>query len=207
LTLDGPDSDFHLTPRVARLRVSEAVALQRKHLHLNGSHPHVEVRRALVKGRIQPPKSRHGRRDVPLDASVVRELRTHLASDESATADAAVFTSAVGGLLDADNLRSRVLKPVAQEIGAPWIGFHSLRHTCASLLFARGCNAVQVQRWLGHHSPSFTLDTYVHLLDERLTDPLVLTDELGGNEVATEATGPHGTGEAPQGADVGLVGA
>jgi hypothetical protein len=40
----------------------------------------------------------------------------------------------------------------------------------------RGCspgrNVVQVQRWLGHHSPSFTLDTYVHLLDSDLGDPL-----------------------------------
>ena len=25
---------------------------------------------------------------------------------------------------------------------------------------------MQVQKWLGHHKPSFTLDTYVHLLDE-----------------------------------------
>jgi hypothetical protein len=24
---------------------------------------------------------------------------------------------------------------------------------------SRGWNAVQVQRWLGHHKPSFTLDT------------------------------------------------
>jgi hypothetical protein len=31
---------------------------------------------------------------------------------------------------------------------------------------------VQVQRWLGHHSPSFTLDTYVHLLDADLGEPL-----------------------------------
>jgi len=31
---------------------------------------------------------------------------------------------------------------------------------------------VQVQRWLGHHSPSFTLDTYVHLLDNHLGEPL-----------------------------------
>jgi integrase len=31
-----------------------------------------------------------------------------------------------------------------------------------------GRNAVKIQRWLGHHSPSFTLDTYVHLLDDDL---------------------------------------
>jgi integrase len=37
---------------------------------------------------------------------------------------------------------------------------HPFRHTCASLLFAQGRNAVQVQRWLGHHSRAFTLATY-----------------------------------------------
>jgi hypothetical protein len=29
-----------------------------------------------------------------------------------------------------------------------------------------------LQRWLGHHSASFTLDTYVHLLDNDLGEPL-----------------------------------
>jgi integrase len=46
------------------------------------------------------------------------------------------------------------------------------------MLFERGANAKQVQRWLGHHSPSFTLDTYVHLLDERLPEPIALGPEL-----------------------------
>jgi integrase len=37
--------------------------------------------------------------------------------------------------------------------------FHTFRHTVASRLFAENRNVVQVQRWLGHHAPSFTLDT------------------------------------------------
>jgi integrase len=35
-------------------------------------------------------------------------------------------------------------------------------------------NAVQVQRWLGHHSAAFTLATYVHLLDGDLGGPLMI---------------------------------
>jgi integrase len=49
------------------LRISEAIALQWKHLQLDGSMPHVAVRRGIVRGRVEPPKSRHGRREVPLD--------------------------------------------------------------------------------------------------------------------------------------------
>jgi len=41
----------------------------------------------------------------------------------------------------------------------------------ACRLFAEGRNAVQVQRWLGHHWASFTLD-YVHQLDSDLGEPL-----------------------------------
>ena len=65
-----------------------------------------------------------------------------------------------------------------EEAGAPWAGFHTLRHTCASILFESGRNIRQVQRWLGHHSPSFTLDTYVHLLDEGIGEGLALDVEL-----------------------------
>ena len=54
----------------------------------------------------------------------------------------------------------------------PWAGFHTLRHTCATRLFADGRNAVQVQRWLGHSDPGFTLRTYVHLLNDDLGEPL-----------------------------------
>ena len=69
-----------------------------------------------------------------------------------------------------------VLAPTqaAGEADLSWVGFHTFRHTCASLLFAEGRNAVQVQRWLGHHSPAFTLSVYVHLLDEDLGGPLSL---------------------------------
>jgi len=60
---------------VTGLRVSEALALQWRHLHLDGSSPHVKVRRAIVKGRMGSPKSRHGRREVPLDHALVVALR------------------------------------------------------------------------------------------------------------------------------------
>ena len=75
---------------------------------------------------------------------------------------------------DSSNVTRRVLRPVAEEVGAPWAGFHTFRHTCASMLFERGANAKQVQRWLGHHSAAFTLDTYVHLLEDQLGEPLEL---------------------------------
>jgi hypothetical protein len=37
-----------------------------------------------------------------------------------------------------------------------------------------------VQRWLGHHSATFTLSTYVHLLDGDIGEPLDLAADSGG---------------------------
>jgi len=93
--------------------------------------------------------------------------------------------------LEHSNMLRRVLRPAAEEAGVPWAGFHTLRHTCASILFDRGANAVKVQRWLGHHSPAFTLDTYVHLLDDQLDEPLELSDELAkvGSTVGSRPAG------------------
>jgi hypothetical protein len=51
------------------LRISEAVALQWRHLELDGPVPHVKLRRALVKGSMGPLKSRYARREVPLSHS------------------------------------------------------------------------------------------------------------------------------------------
>jgi integrase len=59
-------------------------------------------------------------------------------------------------------------------------GNETFRHTCASLLFARGRNAVRVQRWLGHHPPAFTLSRYVHLLDGDVGEPLDLAAAPAG---------------------------
>ena len=59
------------------------------------------------------------------------------------------------------------------------------------MLFRHGLNAKQVQVWLGHHSPAFTLATYVHLIPDDLPDPSFL-DTLtakSGNETANQNPG------------------
>lgn len=164
------------------LRVSEAIGLQRRHLHLDGSRPHVRVRRGVVKRRIEPPKTKYAKRSVPLPASLVFKLRTHLATLDDSP-NALVFPSRNGTPLDPDNIRKRNLKPLMQEVGAPWAAFHTLRHTFASIQLARGVNVLQLSRVLGHHSPAFTLSRYCHLLEGDEAPPLDLNDDLIANTV------------------------
>jgi integrase len=146
------------------LRISEAIALQRLHFQLDESPPELCVRRAMVKRRIEPPKTRHGRREVRLAASLARRAREHLASQEDQDPAALVFTNRDDRPIDPDTLRQRILKPLVQEAGAPWAGFHTFRHTFASLHLSEGTNLLQLSRALGHHSAAFTLTRYTHLL-------------------------------------------
>ena len=127
---------------------------------------------------------------MPLSVDLVSELRERRRDAEWGRDEDLVFPSEIGTPLNHSNMMRRTLRPVAEEVGAPWAGFHTFRHTCASMLFERGANAQQVQRWLGHHSPSFTLDTYVHLLDERLPEPVDLGAELLAASAQAERRSP-----------------
>ena len=184
------------------LRVSELLALQWRHLRLDGSEPGVRVRRAYVRGRVEPPKSKHGKRDVPLEPLLVSDLRAWRKATEWPAKEDLVFPSLRGTPLEAKNVLRRVLRPVAEKIGAPWAGFHTFRLTCASMLFERGANAVQVQRWLGHHSASFTLERYVHLLRRDLGEPLRLSDELGEVRTQVQTSAALGASEEVAVSDV-----
>jgi integrase len=165
------------------LRISELIALRWSDIDLG--HQRIHVRRRVRNGRVGPPKSRYGRRSVPVTPALTRDLWARRKAAEHAQDGDLLFPSATGGFLDRANLHRSVLKPAARAAGVEWAGFHTLRHTCGTLLFRHGLNAKQVQLWLGHHSPAFTLATYVHLLPDDLPIVDVLENVAGGNQVGT----------------------
>ncbi len=145
------------------VRIGEAVELRWSDVDLGAKR--LRVRRRFYRGTVAPPKSENGRRDVPLSTELARELWTR-----RGRADDLIFMSVRGQRVDRDWLWKNVLKPTAKKAGVEWAGFHTFRHTCASILFASGKNPKQVQMWLGHSDPGFTLRTYVHLIDDGLGD-------------------------------------
>jgi integrase len=171
---------------VTGLRISEALALRWTDLRLDGAAC-VKVRRAYVRGVYGPPKSKHGRRDVPVPFALTRALRERRSASEWPGDRDLVFPSLAGTPMDAGNLYHRTLKPAAEEAGAAWAGFHAFRHYCASALISEGRNILQVSRWLGHHSASFTLDTYAHLMDEGVGQPLEMPANPSTHEALTRA--------------------
>jgi integrase len=169
---------------VTGLRIGEAVGLTWESLDL-GDRPKVKVREQVYRGKRKPLKSKDGRRDIPLSGSMAAKLLAHR-RDSYVSPKAPVFATTTGTELDPHNIRRTILRPVALGLGyyeevvgkdgkprqRTTLGFHALRHTCASLLFAEGRNVKQVQAWLGHATPTITLETYVHLLDEGVGEPL-----------------------------------
>lgn len=175
------------------LRIGEAIEVRWSDIGAGS----LKVSRRFYRGRVAPPKSAYGRRTVRLSPGLARALWARRKATRGRDGDL-VFTAEGGTRIDQSNLMRRVLKPAAVEAGLgqwvktpkgrraeSWVGFHTFRHTCASMLFRAGWNVAQVQRFLGHHKPSFTLDVYVHLIDEDVPEPTFM-DEKVGHQWATQ---------------------
>ncbi|MEK6327503.1 MAG: site-specific integrase [Actinomycetota bacterium] len=168
------------------LRISEAIGLTWAHIDL-GEHPRVRVREQFYKGQRKQLKSGSGRRDIPLSEGMAARLLTHR-RDHYQGEDRPVFASRAGTELLPSNVWRRVLKPTRDSVGLSWVSFHTLRHTCASMLFEAGRNVKQVQEWLGHADPGFTLRTYVHLMDDGIGEADFLDGAVRVNTGSTART-------------------
>lgn len=108
------------------------------------------------------PKSRAGRRSVPLPPFVKELLTLHL-RDYPVGSDGLVFVARTGEALKRGTFRARVWKPSLRRAGLPEaLRFHDLRHSYATWLVSDGVPINDVAAVLGHEQTSTTLDRYVH---------------------------------------------
>jgi integrase len=159
------------------LRIGEAIELRWGRDLILEERPRIKLRWQFADGRVCEPKTRYGKRDIPLSPGLTRKL---LLAKPPNSDGQLVFASSFGTRLNRHNLYRDVLGPAVRSVGLPWVTLHTFRHTCASLLFAPpehgggGKNAKQIQEWLGHHSPAYTLREYVHLIDAGVGDATFL---------------------------------
>jgi integrase len=148
----------------AGLRLGEVFALQWQDLDFAARK--IRVVRAFSEGRLDTPKSGHGR-TVDMSQDLAQALRRHQLERKAETLRKGwqelppwVFCSAEGTPLDKHNLY-RIFRRILGRAGLPrHFTPHGLRHTFASLLLQRGESPVYVQRQLGHASINLTVDTY-----------------------------------------------
>ncbi|MCD6475336.1 MAG: tyrosine-type recombinase/integrase [Anaerolineaceae bacterium] len=70
-----------------------------------------------------------------------------------------------------------MVKIIKQE-NLPFITFHDLRHTTASLMINAGILIIEVSRLLGHSSINVTLDTYTHFIPSMHNEKANLIDDI-----------------------------
>jgi integrase len=140
-------------------RIGEFVALRWSDIDLGAGT--LTIRRRLYRGTVDTPKSAYGVRTLPLPQALVLELKRHRIASRYTDDDDPLFAGATGRPLQAPNVHRRVFKPAAVRAGVGWAGFHTLRHTCGTLLARKGLRAEEIQAWLGHHAASFTQDVYI----------------------------------------------
>lgn len=167
------------------MRQGELLALRWRDVDLDAHHLQVRGTLAWRTGQgfsIGQPKTKRSRRRIDLDAEAVAALRRHKArqAEERLAAGALwgseshwpdlVFTSEIGGPLDARNLAQRSFNRLLKRADLPIIRFHDLRHTAATLMLLQGINAKIVSERLGHSSVGITLDRYSHVLPSMQRD-------------------------------------
>jgi integrase len=124
--------------------------------------------------RTKDPKTRTGRRTIPLAAHTIEVLRAHRAKQTELWLqlglgrlgdDDLVFARDNGSVYKPDSLSVNWVRAM-RALGLPPVTFHSLRHTFASAAISAGVNVVTVSRHLGHGSPAITLSVYAHIFKQ-----------------------------------------
>jgi integrase len=85
-------------------------------------------------------------------------LRRLYASTEQR--DGLVFSTRSGQPHSDSNLLARFIKPAGKQAGVPWVSWHTLRRTHATLLSQSGTSPKDAQAQLGHAHIATTMDIY-----------------------------------------------
>ncbi|TML98483.1 MAG: hypothetical protein E6G10_22835 [Actinobacteria bacterium] len=93
------------------LRISEAIALRVMDADLDAAQPRIHVRRAIVNGQLTGPKSRHGRRTIP----VSHPLATRLPAVIVGRGDTELLLSAFRARRAAHRRRRKPTSPAALD--------------------------------------------------------------------------------------------
>src|SRR5690349_3373054 len=105
-------------------------------------------------------------RSIPLGRALTETLRNHHEKSSHQRPDDFVFCKRDGSPFDPDVLRKDVLYPSLDRLGIPRkkgaSGFHTFRHSAASIVNEQTGNLKLAQKFLGHSTIEMTADIYTH---------------------------------------------
>src|SRR5206468_2500549 len=73
---------------------------------------------------------------------------------------------------------ARNYRNIVDKSGLPYIRFHDLRHTHATLLLQQGVHPKVVSERLGHSTIGITMDTYTHVLPNMQKEAAQQSEQL-----------------------------
>ncbi|MFB4318372.1 tyrosine-type recombinase/integrase [Actinomadura sp. 21ATH] len=111
------------------------------------------------------PKSRAGRRVVPIPPEIISDLRAHLDEFAEKGPDGRVFVGPKGGPLRRSGFR-RTWNKVRKEVGLPDLHSHDLRHVGNTLAATTGASLRELMARMGHASTRAAL-IYQHASQNR----------------------------------------
>jgi len=154
---------------VTGLRASELFGLKWVDIDFNKNE--VSVTRSIVMQVVGSCKTEASQKSVPLDPVLARTLRTWRDHTKYRATGDWVFASPFSkGRRPywGQSIMSSQIRKVARGVGiTKKIGWHTFRHTCATLLRASGADIKVVQELLRHASCRVTLDTYTQAVTEQ----------------------------------------
>src|SRR6266511_331291 len=139
------------------------------------------LQRTRTKGLIiSTPKTKSSLRSLSIPRVLLAALKNHKEQQDREGLDNPhnlVFISTKGTPIDPDDITHR-FKAFVKEAGLPDdIHFHSLRHSCATLLLAQGVPMYVVKEILGHSQISTTM-RYTHPTPDTMRDATAEMDTL-----------------------------
>ena len=174
---------------VTGLRASELFGLKWTDINFNKNE--ISVTRAIVMQVAGSCKTEASQKPVPLDPVLARTLRTWREHTKYKTAGDWVFASPFSKGRKpywGQSLMRNQIREAARGVGiAKKIGWHTFRHTCATLLRASGADIKVVQELLRHASCRVTLDTYTHAVtDQKRAAQNKIAGTVRGREAQTQ---------------------
>lgn len=145
---------------------------------------------------IRSSKTAAGLREIPLLPLLRTELIAHKARTPYAGLDDPVFPTRTGRPRDKDNIRNRVVQPIARHADTllaargqsplpNGLTPHKLRHTFSSVLAACGEDPASIMAQLGHTDAKFTLRVYTHVMRRDPTERQRLKNLVHGDNLNT----------------------
>jgi integrase len=167
--LDLRERTMVLLDVVTGLRASELFGLKWTDINFNKNE--ISVTRSIVMQVVGSCKTEASQKPVPLDPLLAKTLRTWRAHTRYKAATDWVFASPYSQGRKpywCQSLMRNRIGVVARHVGiTKKIGWHTFRHTCATLLRASGADIKVVQELLRHASCRVTLDTYTQAVTEQ----------------------------------------